>query len=239
MNFSSIEQTCSTDFFDSICISNRKRISEELFEHLRNAIISGALPEGYTFPNENELCKKLDIGRSTLREAYSPLEKLNLITRAKTGTYVNGKSDTKNSMNFDVIARHTDPANLIEYRQIFEVGVVRLAAEKATTEDIGELRAIVDHMEENAGDVEVLTELDFDFHSKLATITGNELLSISYNTIRLIYERFVKRQFEKRMFAQSVLDHRALIEALSEADPDKAGRLMGEHLSHIAQVAKA
>lgn len=225
--------------FDHIGVNNRKRISEELFEKLREAIISGALPAGYTFPNENDLCKRLDIGRSTLREAYAPLEKLNLITRTKTGTFVNGTADTKNSMNFDVIAQHTDPVNMIEYRQIFEVGIARLAAQKAKRRDIADLKEIVDRMEMNADDIEALTSLDFDFHSRLAAITGNELLIISFTTIRLVYEKFVKEQFAKRMLPQSLVDHRALIDALASSDPDKAERLMGEHLAHIAKVAKA
>lgn len=75
--------------FDSISIENRKHISEELFEKLRDAILSGELPAGYVFPNENELCQKLNIGRGSLREAYSRLETLHMITRSKTGTYVN------------------------------------------------------------------------------------------------------------------------------------------------------
>lgn len=227
------------DIFDYMNISNRKRISEELFNKLRKAIISGALPEGYTFPNENELCKKLDIGRSTLREAYSPLETLHLITRTKTGTYVNKKADTNNSMNFDLIAQYTDPLNMIEYRQIFEVGAARLAAQKAKRKHITELRRIVDDMERCGDNPEQLTELDFDFHSKLVAISGNELLVISFASIRLIYEKFVRKQFEKHMLPQSLVDHRALIDALVEGDPDKAGQLMSEHLEHIAKVAKA
>ena len=55
--------------FDSLFIENKKHISEELFEKLRDAILRGELPAGYVFPNENELCQKLNIGRGSLREA--------------------------------------------------------------------------------------------------------------------------------------------------------------------------
>ncbi|MCD8141293.1 MAG: FadR family transcriptional regulator [Planctomycetaceae bacterium] len=237
-NLSLHDENSDVDIFDHIGITNRKRIAEELCTKLRKAIISGTLPEGYIFPNENELCKRLDIGRSTLREAYAPLETLHLITRTKTGTYVNKKADTNNSMNFDLIAQYTDPINMIEYRQIFEVGAARLAAQKAKRRHITELRAIVDAMEQCGDEPERLTELDFDFHSKLVAISGNELLIISFNSIRLLYEKFVKKQFEKHMLPQSLVDHRALIEALVDGDPDKAGHVMTEHLEHIAKVAR-
>ena len=91
----------------SLTIQSRKHISEELFLKLRDAILNGDLPEGYVFPNENELCQQLHIGRGSLREAYSCLETLHLITRTKTGTYVNSTSEIQNSMNFLAIAKRT------------------------------------------------------------------------------------------------------------------------------------
>lgn len=241
MEFSTPENQSAVlpeDVFETLGISNRKRISEELFEKLRDAILSGALPGGYAFPNENALCKKLDIGRSTLREAYAPLETMHLITRTKMGTYVNDASDTRNAMNFDIIAQYTDPANMIEYRRIMEVGVTQLAAQKATPDDTVELMQIVDEMEKSAGDTEALTQLDFAFHSTLAKISKNELLMISFNTIRIIYEKFVMEQFSKNLLPQSLKDHRALIEALSKNDTERAGELMREHLTHIESAAK-
>ena len=68
-------------FLDDLVASERRNISDVIFRRIRDAIISGELPPGYVFPNENELCKKLNIGRSSLREAYSPLETLKLIVR--------------------------------------------------------------------------------------------------------------------------------------------------------------
>ena len=141
-------------------------------------------------------------------------------------------------MNFDAIAQYTQPQNMIEYRRIVEVGVAQLAAQKAAREDIVELESIVAEMEKHGDDPETLTQLDFQFHSTLARITGNELLMISFNTIRIVYERFVKEQFGKNLLNTSLQDHRALIESLRVNDSERAGKLMQEHLSHIEQVAK-
>ena len=90
-------------FLDDLVASERRNISDVIFRRIRDAIISGELPPGYVFPNENELCKKLNIGRSSLREAYSPLETLKLISRSKAGTYVNDLDIYQNAMNFDAI----------------------------------------------------------------------------------------------------------------------------------------
>lgn len=224
-------------FFDQLNITNRKRMSEELFIKLRNGILDGTLPGGYVFPNENEFCKRLDIGRSTLREAYAPLETMNLIRRTKNGTYVNDESVTRNTMNFDIIAQNADPINIIEFREILEVGVVSIAAKKATEEDITELERLVALMKKHKDDVERLTLYDFEFHSYLAKIIQNELIMITLNAVRLSYEKFVYEVFNRGLFPKSIEDHSKIIEALRKNDSNMAKKVMKAHLRHIKEFA--
>jgi DNA-binding FadR family transcriptional regulator len=234
---SQISQTVSApDVFSEISLNNRTRLSEELFIKLRDAILSGALSSGYVFPNENDLCKRLDIGRSTLREAYAPLEAMNLITRTRNGTFVNDAADMRNSMNFDVIAQYTDPAHIMEYRQILEVGIASRAALKATDDDAEKLREIVRQMEKHSSSNAALTFYDFEFHLTLAKITGNELLLIALRSIQFSYERFVFMAFQKNLFSQSVKDHNDIIDALLQNNSARAAQSMLEHLCHVSKV---
>lgn len=219
--------------FDSLSIENKKHISEELFEKLRDAILSGELPAGYVFPNENELCQKLNIGRGSLREAYSPLETLQLITRTKSGTYVNSQEEIQNSMNFEAIAQRTEAQNLAEYRQVVEIGMAQLAATKATEKDIVRLEAILEQMKRAGEDAVKLSQLDFDFHSALVRITHNELLLIAFNTIRAVYEDYTERVFERGYRDQSFVDHEAIIDAMRHSDAELAGLMMRRHLEHV------
>ena len=124
-------------FLDDLVASERRNISDVIFRRIRDAIISGELPPGYVFPNENELCKKLNIGRSSLREAYSPLETLKLISRSKAGTYVNDLDIYQNAMNFEAIAKQTDVKNIAEYRQIFEIGALWMPFSRLKSYPIG------------------------------------------------------------------------------------------------------
>jgi DNA-binding FadR family transcriptional regulator len=213
-----------------------RRISDDIFSKLRDAIIQGKLPEGYVFPNENDLCKKLGIGRSTLREAYAPLEAMNLISRTKNGTSVNRAGEMMNSMNFDVIARYTSPRKIIEFRKIIEIGVVRLAAQCATDSDIQRLTDANNSMKRNLAHSSDLPSLDFRFHNTLAEITGNELLCIALNSIRVSYERFASYVFERFSLARSTGDHGAVIEAIRRNDPDAAEDHMRKHLEHLEKV---
>lgn len=223
----------SSSVFDSLTIECRKHIAEELFEKIRDAILSGELPSGYIFPNENELCQKLNIGRGSLREAYAPLETLHLITRTKSGTFVNSQEEIHNSMNFEAIAKRSETQNLSEYRQVVEIGMAQLAATKATEQDALRLEDILKQMSHDREDPVKLSQLDFDFHSELSRITNNELLRISFHTIRGIYEAYTERVFALGFLEQSLVDHQALINALRAKDSELAGLMMRRHLEHV------
>jgi len=225
-----------TDIFDSLNINNKKRISEELFTKLRDAIISGKLPENYSFPSESELCKKLDVGRSTLREAFASLETLNLITRKKNGTYVNEESGFKNFMNFDAITQQTNYYNVFEFRKVLEIGIAGSAAKKAKPEDIIILESIVNSMECNLNDVKTLTICDYEFHSQLAKISDNELLIIAFNATLPYYEKYIFEAFENNIYVQSVSDHKEIIKALEINDAKQARMAMHNHLKHISHM---
>ncbi|NLJ57924.1 MAG: FadR family transcriptional regulator [Tissierellia bacterium] len=215
---------------------SKRRLSEDLFIRLRNAILSGELPEGYVFPNENQLCKELDIGRSTLREAYASLETLNLISRTKNGTYVNTETEVKNLMNFDLVAKYSNPKDVMEFREIIEVGITYSAAKNATKEDVEKLENIVNMMKDNHGDIAKLTIQDFEFHSQLALISGNELLCIALDAVRVSYENFVYNAFKKGLYVESIEDHLSIIDALRDNDPKMAKAVMRKHLSHIKKM---
>ena len=225
----------SSSVFDSFSVVNKKHISEELFENLRDSILSGNIPAGYVFPNENDLCQKLNIGRGSLREAYSRLETLHLITRTKSGTYVNSQETFQNSMNFEAIAQRTEAQNIAEYRQVVEIGTAQLAAAKATTIDVAILESILEQMKAAGEDSVALSQLDFDFHSALVRITNNELLLIAFNTIRSIYEEYTESIFDRGYCKQSLIDHKAVIDALRAKDPELAGLMMRRHLEHVEQ----
>ncbi len=225
------------NILQNITHSSRKRLSEKLFISLRNAILSGDLEEGYIFPNENELCKKLDIGRSTLREAYAPLETLNLICRTKTGTYVNNESEIKNPMNFNIIAKYSNPKDIMEFRDVIEVAVAYSAAKYATPEDISILKSIVEKMKSNSDNLEVLTVYDFEFHSELARISGNELFLIALKVVKEGYERFAYEVFKRNLIEWSIEDHLEIIKALEKNDSKLAKSIMRKHLKHIKKVA--
>lgn len=81
-----------------------------------------------------------------------------------------------------------------------------------------------------------LSQLDFEFHSSLVRITDNELLFITFNTIRSIYEGYTEQVFAQGYFQQSLVEHRAIVAALREKNAEKAGEMMAMHLENVERV---
>ena len=52
---------------------SRTSMADALAEAIRRAIIAGQIPPSFCFPNENVMCQRLGIGRTTIREAYKML----------------------------------------------------------------------------------------------------------------------------------------------------------------------
>lgn len=78
-----------------IIISNSsdKPIYEQISVQIKNAIISGALPEGYALPSMRFLAKELRISVITTKRAYTDLEKDGFIETVKgKGSFVAGKN---------------------------------------------------------------------------------------------------------------------------------------------------
>lgn len=76
-------------------------IRNNLFENLRERILSGKYPAGYRFPNEPELAVAFGVARGTLRTALKELEKENLIVRrVREGTFVKDFRSRNNSVMY-------------------------------------------------------------------------------------------------------------------------------------------
>ena len=175
----------------------------------------------------------MNIGRSSLREAYSPLETLKLISRSKAGTYVNDLDIYQNAMNFEAIAKQTDVKNIAEYRQIFEIGAIQLAAKRATEKNVTRLREILKKMEEVPEDSVALSQYDFEFHAYLMKMTHNELLIVMFNSIRNAYKNLTESIFAMGCLPTTINEHLAIVDAIADHDSALAAHMMQLHLSNI------
>src|SRR5438309_8612918 len=116
---------------------------EETVERLGTAIRLGLLPPGTRLPAERELCARLGIARSTLRQALVALAQSGHLraTRGRGGgTFVSDPQPPADPPSADVLA---DWHDICDKRLAIEVGVAMLAAARATRELVAALDKVV------------------------------------------------------------------------------------------------
>ena len=117
---------------------------QTVVDSITKAIIAGELKPGDKIPTELELAESFGVGRNSIREAIKILVYYGILEiRRAEGTFVcNGFNKIMiDPMVYGVILHQSqDYVNLMELREMMEVGVMRLAIAKYNEEDIEKLR---------------------------------------------------------------------------------------------------
>ena len=124
----------------------RRGLHGEFVHRIGVQILRGDLQPGDALPGEDELSGEYAVSRTVLREAVKVLAAKGLVeARPKTGTRVRPRSKW-NLLDPDVLAWRFEASpdgdffrNIVELRRIVEPEAARLAAERATDEEIAEL----------------------------------------------------------------------------------------------------
>lgn len=235
-----LKQRMTDDLFSTLGSITRKSLSYTLLEKMMDMITDGTLKPGFTFPNENEMCKQLGVSRSTLRETYTALMAMGFITRTKAGTRVNNNAQIISSVPLNYMFKKSELQYIYEFRSMLETQCAQLAAKRADDVSIQQLADIIDEMrvkgEEH--DIDALTKLDLKFHSQIAAASGNPLLK---NTLIAVTNEYENSAYAGYCLDQSIIDqsinfHENIYKAIKARDPELARIRMQSHINNIYQV---
>lgn len=224
-------------------LPEQRNMSDRIFKQISELIQDGKLPAGYIFPNETVLCQQLNVGRSSIREAYKALELAGYITRSKRGTMVNDSNSILESTPLKSVAQHSSSEDFLEYRLMLEEQTAVSAAEKATKKDIDMLQGILDKLDEaqNRRDADQMCELDVEFHSGIAHSTHNSLIIASMAAVASVWKQETEENFRRAMekgndvFDRMNRQHRGILDAIRQRDPDQARDWMKEHILDMSK----
>ena len=198
-------------------------LSEQVFEALQSAIVSGDLAPGEKI-REPELAKRFGTSRGPLRDALRRLEARRLVV------------NTPNAGARVVSLSRQQLVELYQVREALEGMTCRLAAEHMTDEEIGRLSDLLDRHEveiKRKGGAEYFRqEGDLDFHFQIASGCKNELLRSSlcedhYQLMRLYRYRFSNRLGRP---VNALEEHRQILSAIRDRDGELAEILMRRHI---------
>lgn len=218
-------------------------MSEQVAEKLKRMITSGEYPPGSKFPNEPTLMAQLNVSRSTIREAIKLLQSNNILEiRRGIGTYViRIPGISEDPLDLDGIDEDQRVKDLMELRLLLEPGVARLASERATQEDIQQLRIHSTKLvqltakygsEAVASMTDTFADADAAFHSALYLCARNEVLKRFIPIVRVtLTESYMRRDFRIYHAQFHTKDgHARITNAIENHDADLAEQITREHI---------
>jgi GntR family transcriptional repressor for pyruvate dehydrogenase complex len=168
------------------------------------------------------------VSRNVVREALKTLKELGLVSiRTGTGTFVKRPTTQPVSDALNRFLRHSSDglsiAQLYDVRRMIEPECARLAAERASDEEVQAIETAMRMMEDNLEDAMVTTAI--------ATATHNPLIgSILDPVIAPLHRLIVATHAYPTRMAIALRGHRNVFQALRGRDPDAAYQAMLDHL---------
>jgi GntR family transcriptional repressor for pyruvate dehydrogenase complex len=223
-------------------VVSSNRMSEAIVEQIRGLIRTEQLKPGDRLPSERDLGERMGVSRVTIREAMRVLEAGGLIeirVGARGGAIVTSPSSTKLGTGLaDLISLSPlTAAEVTEARQIFELGIIPLVVERATDDDIAELRQMVAEHQSALKNGEYGMALSAAFHVRFGACTHNaavEMLVHSFHGPLLMSLREAQVA-APLMGHRGTNEHRDLVEAVARRDVQQAEEIMRTHLSRTAR----
>jgi DNA-binding FadR family transcriptional regulator len=160
-----------------------KNVHGLTLDQLGEAIVGGRFAPGASIPPEPQLCESFSVSRTVIREAVKSLvAKGLLVTGPKVGTRVL-PSDQWNWFDPDVVAWQSKAGltrdflrDLQELRRVVEPAAVRMAAERASSQDIAEIEASYAGMKQAIEEGGDYVRHDLAFHQGLIGACHNRML---------------------------------------------------------------
>ena len=200
----------------------RLSLHDQVATRLRTMLIEGQIPPGAKL-NERELCERLHVSRTPLREAIKLLGAEGLVDLLPNRGAV------------AVRLTEADVINTFELLAVLEGMSGELAAQRITDDEIAEVRAL--HYEMLAcysrRDLSRYYRLNAEIHRAINDAAKNPVLTATYRSInaRVQSLRFRTNQNEKK-WKLAMKEHDAMIAALDASDGGALRDILMEHMHH-------
>jgi GntR family transcriptional repressor for pyruvate dehydrogenase complex len=222
---------------------DRRKLFEQVAEHLEKDILSGKLRPGESLPPERDLQTMFGVGRPAIREALITLQRAGLIEIGNGAPARVARPNMRDVVAglmpavHQVIANAEGQKQLQGVRVFMEVGLVRNAAENATNEDLELLQKALKANKEAIGNATAFAHTDIAFHRVFAEITRNSAFLVLHDAMSdWLREQRRIALMEKDEDKAGYRAHAKIYAAVEAHDPDAAERAMREHLESGAKA---
>mgnify|MGYP006281453131 CR=1 FL=1 len=222
--------------------TKRQRLYKDIISQIQKLIQEGTLKPGDQLLPERKLSEKLGVSRTAIREALTALDSMGFIEITPGGGSYVKEIDIENVIEPLAIIMLKEKENvlqLLEAREILETEIIKLAAKRATSNDISRVFRAAREMENDAKNNRDADNSDVNFHLEIAMSSHNDVL---YNIMNMlaklmkeVYGPSRKKLLSDKQKVQMFCNqHSDMCKAIADGDENKAAELIQEHL-HIAR----
>lgn len=228
-----------------------ERLHHIVADQIQELILAGTLKGGSRLPGERVLCDRLGVSRPVIRESLKRLAARGIVKEIpRRGTFVSESMSEPLKDLLDLCVSRQGPSgrvNLYEVRNLLEVEIAGLAAERATKEELAELEKINEKLaamnrEDGAWSAERLryyNALEFQFHLNLARATKNELFVVLLSALFGAFNRsWCDIHAASATRKQGVELHRGILTALRSGNASRARRATRENLKAFLKASR-
>lgn len=223
-----------------------KKVYEEIIEQIKELIVAGQLQPGDKLLSERELAEKLKVSRASVREAFSAMEKMGLITiRPGEGSFIRQLSyeGLLAPLSFLLQVDIDDIMHLLEVRKILETETAGLAAQRANQDDVAALYEALHAMQQDVAAGEIGDAADAAFHFAVVKATHNPILSRVMGAISDVMANTFKTSRQRLYLVEDMPQflyeaHRGICEAIAAGSVKLARRRMHEHITMVEEALR-
>ena len=205
----------------------RDGVSEQVYKQLKENVLNGAWKPGDKIPSESQLVSLFGVSRASVRLAIQRMITLGLLeSRVGDGTYVREFTPGVYIKELVPIALKPEyQIEIMEFRKALETEALRLAAERATDDDLRELEQI--HLRARKAfkelDLETYFKEDIEYHMQIFKMSKNSIFLTTIQTLAdVLFPHFysVARDFFETYEVPSDDDdpHTDILHALKRRD---------------------
>ena len=201
---------------------------EYAFRVIKENIINLKIKPGIMI-SEQEIAEELGISRTPVQEALQELSRTKIV---------------------DILPQKGCRVSLIDMKLVNEAVFMRLTIEQAVTEEACRLATEkdIEELEENlilqdfyktSDKYEKIMDLDNRFHEKMYQITDKIQCMYMVRLMNIHFDRLRELTLETGTTARIVDDHKQILEAFKNKNPEAAKKVLENHLNHLYVDEKA
>ncbi|WP_313432523.1 FadR/GntR family transcriptional regulator [Siminovitchia terrae] len=211
-----------------------QKVSDHIFEQLKESIILKEILPEEQLPPERELCSIFNASRLTVREAIQRLKEEGLVEQirgAKGGTFILPLTAKIHEKTKESLINQWDEfQDIFVFRNFIEPYTAKMAALNISEEKIEELHQLNNQISAPC-EREEFRSNDVKFHLKISEIAKNIYFQNSVRMIRTkINPALDLLPFNEDVRKKTYEEHQFIIESIEKQDKSTAKKVMYDHI---------